>query len=128
MMRAILTILLLVSPSFVHAKDVTCTIPTAWEARATQLCEVLRKNERTRNANWSDDLCATELLRLSLRRFEDGITATAEENKKRSAVRTKLRAFDRDYPLKHTKASCGDLTIDTEFGEQCDPPNGTTCK
>lgn len=88
---------------------------------------MLRSDMQVRVTDWNNDECATEFLRRGLRDFEASTTQAASIATVKDDVSNALTAFDTDYPIQATLAFCGDSIVDTEFGEQCDPPDGVTC-
>jgi cysteine-rich repeat protein len=99
-----------------YAANVTCTVPAAQVSRAVELCEALRIDIPVRAADWSLTICANELLRRGLRQFEASYT-------KRTAVANALDTNLSNHPSVAIRAFCGDGTVDTEFGEECDDGN-----
>ncbi len=130
-MRLFLIILALALPGPVFAVDLTCTVPAgAATTRGGELCEILRQQLKVRPADWSNDACATELLRQGLRNFEGSVTRLAALVTADSTLSSALSTFDTNHPESVTAAVCGDGVVDDtdpDLGEQCDPPNGTTC-
>lgn len=130
-MRILIFVLLLALPGSASAVNLTCTVPPgAATARGGQLCELLRQSVNVRTADWSNNACATEFLRRGLRNFEASVIRRASEATVRGDVTTALGTFDTNHPRAVNSAICGDGVVDDtdpNLGEECDPPNGTTC-
>lgn len=125
-MRAILVILglALLAPS-ARAADITITIPAAIVADAGVLCEALRVQLVVRAAEWTNKQCAEEFLRRGLRSFKAQASSDAARAAAVATVKADIATFDGNFPVQ-TPAACGDGTLDTEFGEQCDDGNTTS--
>ena len=122
--RILLIGLILILAGTASAVDLTCTVPSAFVTRATELCEELRLRLHVRTADWDNDVCSTEFLRLGLLAGEKESTRLAARNTVRDDVTTAVDSFRTDFP-RVTAAICGDSTVDLEFNEQCDDGNTT---
>jgi len=123
----VFALLIFLIPSMAAAVNLVCTVPNAVATRATELCEVLRLQLTVRSSDWNNNACASELLRQGLRSYERSVSRDTAELVARAAVMSNLDAFDTNFPIAYTSAVCGDSVVDAEFGEQCDPPDGSTC-
>lgn len=110
----------------VLAADLVCTVPAGAVTRATQLCEELRLERRIRVSEWSNDICATEILRIGLLEVERRVTERDQDLIHEAAVKDTLSKLKTDFP-RVDAVVCGDGIVDTEFGEECDPPNHADC-
>ena len=119
-----LPVIVLLFPSVGLAADLTCTLPAASVARGIELCEELRLNMHIRTAEWSNDICATQFLRIGLRIGERKSTERAAREAVADDIDIAINTFDADWPML-VRAKCGDGTLDTEFGETCDDGNTT---
>lgn len=117
-----IAILILLLPGLASAADLTCTVPAASVTRAVELCDELRLELKIRTAEWDNDVCATQFLRVGLRSGERRSTEKASRRTVRDDLDIAISAFDTDWP-RLIGASCGDGTLDTEFGETCDDGN-----
>ncbi len=125
-MKSILMMsVLLISPLNVQAADLTCTIPTRAVPRAIELCEVLRLQLQVRKAEWANNVCATELLRIGFQTVNRTVSNRESKRAARQAVQTAVDRLKTDHPIAFVPAVCGDGIIDTEFGETCDDGNTT---
>ncbi len=115
-------VLVFVLPSVALSADLTCTLPAASIARGVELCEELRSKLGIRTAEWSNDVCATQFLRIGLRVGEQRSTERVARMAVRDNLDIALNAFDADWPMP-VRAICGDGTLDTEFQEECDDGN-----
>ncbi len=115
---------LLLLPASALAVDLVCTVPAAQVSRAVELCEELRLNLGIRTSEWSNDVCATQFLRIGLREGEKRSTERASRQTVNNNVDLALETFKSNWPLL-VRASCSDGTLDTEFGEACDDGNQT---
>ena len=118
----LLVILMLLLPVPALAANLVCTVPNAQVPRAVELCEELRQNLHVANANWSNNVCATQFLRIGLRSGERKSTKKASQATVRNDIDIALTAFDEDFP-RPVAARCGDGATDSEFGETCDDGN-----
>jgi hypothetical protein len=107
------------------AADLTCTVPSAAIPRAQELCEELRVSLRVRPADWSNDVCATELLRQGLLQAERKVTKREAQATVNTAISDAVSAYEGDHPRAVTHSFCGDGITDSEFGEECD--GGGSC-
>ena len=112
--------LLLACPA--SAVDFTCTLPNSLIVQAQGLCEELRVTLRVRSANWSNNICATQMLRLGLFEANRRSARAAAEVVAQQSVQTQVSAFESPWALPII-AVCGDGIIDIQFGEQCDDNN-----
>ena len=130
-MKYLAIAIVLLIPASGWATALTCTVPDgAATTRAAALCTLLRKEMRVTSANWSNDKCATEFLRRSLRNYEAAVTDAASRQTVKDDTATALATFDGVHADATTRSVCGDSTVDDtdpDLGEECDPPNGTTC-
>lgn len=106
------------------AVNLTCSVPNAVVTRAQELCEEIRLELHVRSSVWSNNECATQLLRLGLFEANRKSVTKAANLVAAQTISTELQEFDPLWPGL-TPASCGDGTLDTEFGEQCDDNNQT---
>ena len=83
-MKAFILLCSLLLPLAAFAADLTCTVPQANIARGQQLCEDLRLQMRIATANWSNNKCASEFLRLGMIEVERRVT-TRQANADRTA-------------------------------------------
>ncbi len=119
-MRILVTFWLLVfTTQAARAVDLTCTVPAAVVSRGVELCSELRLTLRVRAADWNNNVCATEFLRLGFLQAEKTSTRRAAQAAVRDAVTTAIDTFDARFP-RTPAAVCGDGTLDVEFGEECD--------
>ena len=115
------------------AADITCSIPDLALARAIELCEVFRTELGIRQADWTNKVCADELLRKGFKRLHSIDVNLSEAQTARDTVATSEANFAIAFPISTTPASCGDGTLDVNMpiggfpGEECDPPDGVTC-
>jgi cysteine-rich repeat protein len=128
-MRAAAAFLLLFSPAILAA-DLIVTIPSAAVPNAIARCDTQRIALRIRAVDWSNDICATIMVRLGLRVLTEAdseaagrTSVSAAENAAAATTAAALVAFDADFPYPVTSAACGDSILDTEFGEACDDGN-----
>jgi len=121
---ACLCALFLLLPSIAGAATVTCTIPDANVARTVQLCEELRQSSRVRSAEWSNQICANQLLRAALVADERRVTNNTASQTVTSTVNDAVVLFQSTWP-QPARATCGDGILDTEppFNEACDDGN-----
>ena len=122
-MRFLLLLLALLIAGPSHADVFSCTVPRDFVARMGELCESLRVSVQVRPGGWSDDICVSELIRRSLLARERTAVRAASRRTVNDDVTTAVDDFNRDFPQDITRATCGDGTLDTEFGEQCDDGN-----
>lgn len=115
--------LLLAAPA--GAVDLVCAVPAAAVPRAVEICETLRLQKRIRAADWSNDVCATELLRIGLVTTERKIATDTARRTTRTIVNDAVVAYQANHPTALTAAECGDGTTDAEYGETCDDGNRT---
>jgi len=107
-----------------YAATLACDVPTANVVRSAELCEELRVRLRVRTADWDNDVCATEVLRIGLIEVEKRVTKNSFTQSANTVVRDAVSDFTSTWPPA-TPAICGDGTLDTEFGEECDDGNQT---
>ncbi len=107
-----LAVLALASPTL--AASLTCTVPAAEVARATELCDALRIDMRAKLSEWSLTVCADELLRRGIRQFEARYT-------ERTAVAIALETNAVAHPSTVVLDACGDG--EKESWEECDDGN-----
>ena len=115
-------VLILLAPITTLAADLTCTVPAANLTRAVELCEELRLRMRVRTADWTNDVCATEFLRIGLLEGERRSTRVSFNANLRQALSDAENLFTSTWAVT-VPATCGDSTVDTEFGETCDDGN-----
>lgn len=124
------TVLIVVAGVALHATaassaDATCSIPSAIVPQVLALCEDVRVSRRVPSDDWSIDDCASDFLQRGARQYyrsrESAKAAAATDDD----IRSKLAVFDTNFPSPSlAKVSrCGDGTIDSEFGEECDDGN-----
>ncbi len=103
----------------------TCEIPVEAETRFAELCEIVRREHRIRTADWSEDACATNFMRIGVRTLELKHRAGNAQETMRDIVQTDMSTFDVDFTDEQValETSCGDGTTDVEFGETCDDGN-----
>ena len=124
-MRRLLLLLVILLPVRAFGITLNCEVPQPYAARGATLCEMLRVDIPARG--WDDNDCATEFLRRGLREYDAGVTRKEAAATVENDVSNALSTFDTSFPTQYTKAVCGDSIVDTEFGEECDPPDGVTC-
>ena len=105
------------------AADLTCTLPDGYVSRGIFLCEEMRVRLRIRVADWSNDTCASEFLRVGLLAGDKASTRKAARATVSQAVNDAVDSFNIDFPRVAVVAFCGDTILDTEFGEECDDGN-----
>jgi cysteine-rich repeat protein len=71
-------------------------------------------------ADWSNDVCATEFLRIGLRTYEANERRKQRDLEADAAFQADLIIFDTNHPQIVTHDHCGNGTTDVEFGEECD--------
>ena len=122
-MKRLLLVLILL-PLTAGAADLPCVVPTANVARAIELCEQLRINLRIRSAEWSNDICATQFLRIGLLAGERATSRRAANTTVQTLVNDAVTTFSSTWAVPE-QAECGDGTLDTEdpFSEECDDGN-----
>ena len=121
---AIIAVCLLAMAWPIRAADLTCTVPPgAAVTKAIELCEVLRLRLSVRAADWDNDVCATEFLRIGLETGERTRARNEAAATTRTVVRDAVAAFRADHPPSVASAFCGDTIVDVEFGEECDDGN-----
>lgn len=122
-MRTTLVILLFLLAPMAWAADLTVTVPSAAVPEALSRCDELRVTFKVRAAEWNNNLCATVFTRLGLRSFTASQEQADATQTITDAVQTAMSQFDANWPEPFVSAYCGDGTIDTEFGEECDDNN-----
>lgn len=110
--------LALAAPSV--AATIQCEVPNPYITRATELCEELRLRLRVRSADWSNKVCADEILRVGFRTVDASSTEKDAKATIRAAKEAALSSFDTNFPISAVQSTCGDSIADAEFGEQCD--------
>lgn len=129
MIALVLVLVLFASPAL--AADLTCSIPAAAVPRAQELCELLRVKLRVRTTDWSNDVCATELLRLGLLQAEKVATKAEAKSVTGTMLSDAVAAMHAAHPIQATVAYCGDGQVDSIGGyvEECDDGvnNGNPC-
>ncbi len=108
--------------STASAVDLVCSVPAANVTRAVELCEELRLSLRVRTADWTNDVCATEFLRMGLLEGERRSTRKAFNATVNSTIGAAMRDFGATWS-RPIAATCGDGVTDAEFGEGCDDGN-----
>ena len=105
-MTRLLLIALLLMPSLAQAE--TCTIPAGSATDKATYCEEFRQELRVRSTAWSNDLCATQLVRLGLEARL--VTATRGNTQEiiNDAIDVQRNRFRAAFPLP-TQATCGDF-------------------
>ncbi len=118
-------LLLAAAPALAIPLDVT--VPGAAAAEATDQCERQRVLLRVRAAEWSNDICATFMVRLGIRtsllqemKAESRSVVQAAVNTSSVIAQTAMNQYDANFPLPAVPSECGDSIVDTEFGEDCD--------
>ena len=124
MKRRLLVLAILLVPSAGIAADLVCTLPAAYVTRGVALCEELRLNLHVRTSEWSNNVCASQFLRLGLLTGDKASTRRASNATVSQAVNDAVDQFSIDWP-RIVSATCGDAILDTEFGETCDDGNVT---
>ncbi len=104
------------------AASLTCELPAAYVSRGVELCEELRVRLHVRTADWSNDVCASEFLRIGLLKGDRDSTRREASRTVSDAVNDAVATFEASWP-RITAATCGDGILDTEFGESCDDGN-----
>ena len=74
-------------------------------------------------ANWTNDLCATELARRGLRDFHLAYQRSVLQDQLATDFSAVRDTYNTDFPAPYVVSYCGDGTTDTEFGEECDDGN-----
>jgi len=109
------------------AADLVCTVPASNVARSVELCEELRLAMNVRTADWNNDVCATQFLRVGLLEGERLSSTRSARATVSNAVANATEGFKQTWP-RPVGAECGDGILDTEFGETCDDGgNSVTC-
>jgi len=122
-MKALLILLVLALPLPAFAADLTCTVPTAAVPRAVELCEELRLQMRVRTADWNNDVCASEFLRIGLRTGERASTKRAAQSTVRDTVND--ADFEESYDSSVCNAESGDgRTTSTGTSATCEYGGG----
>jgi len=122
MKRFLFSLLIVLYAPVALAADLTCTLPAAYVSRGVELCEELRLRLHVRTADWSNDACASEFLRIGLLTGDKDSTRRAARETVNDAVNDAVDLFNTNWP-RIVPATCGDDTLDTEFGEECDDGN-----
>jgi cysteine-rich repeat protein len=122
MKRWILLGLLLLYASPSRAANLTCVLPADYVTRGVELCEELRLELGVRASEWSNDVCASQFLRIGLLEGDKSSTRKASRATVNQAVNDAVDQFNIDWPGL-AAAFCGDGILDTEFGEECDDGN-----
>lgn len=122
-MKRLIALLLFLVAGTVSAADLTVTVPAAAVVDALTRCEELRVASRIRIGEYSNDLCATIFTRLGLYSFTVTGVRQDEAEIMEDAVNVAIAQFNADWPVPYVPALCGDGTLDTEFGEECDDGN-----
>ncbi len=122
--KIIFLITLLIAPT-AYALSPTCEIPVAAETRFAELCEIIRRERRIRTADWSEDACATNFMRIGVRRVELKHRAGNAQEAMSNIVQSDMNTFDADFTdeSRTLETRCGDGITQTEFGETCDDGN-----
>ena len=105
------------------AADLTCTVPVAAVPRAQELCEIVRLRYRVRAADWSNDSCATELLRIGIIEVERRAASAVAKEATETIIKDAVTLYMESHPTALVSAYCGDGITDVEFGEECDDGN-----
>ena len=116
---------LFLAAGLASAADLTVTVPAAAVPKSVEMCELLRQEVRVRTAEWSNDLCATLMLRVGVRVYVDRFERQGAQQTIDDTVQAEIDAFDANWPPPYAAAYCGDDILDIEFGEQCDDGNTT---
>jgi cysteine-rich repeat protein len=122
-MRYLIAFFILFFGSVATAATFNCTVPGAATADASAVCEQLRVELAVRTADWNNDQCATELARRGLREYHRVANRRSLEILASEDHGVAMESFDTNFPVQYTPAYCGDGTLDTEFGEECDDGN-----
>lgn len=122
-MKYCILILALVATAPAIAADLTCTLPDAYVPRGLELCEEMRIRMHVRSSDWSNDVCASEFLRIGLLTGDKASTRRAARATVSQAVNDAVDSFNIAFPRVAFIAFCGDSILDTEFGETCDDGN-----
>ncbi len=122
-MKTLIILLAMFVAAPAAAVDLVCTVPAAAVTRAGERCEILRGKRQVRAGEWSNDICATEILRLGLLAVERSDATRTAQMANASAVNDAVSANEANHPSATTSVACGDGTADAEFGEACDDGN-----
>jgi cysteine-rich repeat protein len=125
MKQVFISILVTVFAGQAIAADLTCTLPAAYVSRGVELCEELRLRLNVRTADWSNDACASEFLRIGFLAGDKKSVQRASSSTVSDAVNDAVASFTTAWP-RIVAATCGDGTPDTEFGETCDDGNASS--
>ena len=104
------------------AANLTCTVPAENVARTIEICEELRIELRQRVGDWSNNKCASQLLRVGLFAEDRRMAKNSARVISRESIATAVNDFQSTW-LSPEPAACGDLIVDFEFGETCDDGN-----
>jgi len=106
------------------AADLVCTVPAANVARSVELCEELRLQLRVRSTEWSNDVCASQFLRIGLLAGERNISKRLANTAVATLVNDAIVTYESTW-ARPTAAICGDGVLDSEapFLEACDDAN-----
>ncbi len=123
MKLTIALLILLLAPLTGYAVDLTCTVPGPAMPRLNALCSDLQAQHGVRSADWSNDICATHVLRARLEEVDRVGTREASRAGVRAAADMSAQSFAADYPRVVIPARCGDGVVDAQRAEQCDDGN-----
>lgn len=125
-MRLFLLLLVAVFAAPANAVNLTCVVPGPNVTRGVELCEELRQQLRVRSADWDNDVCASQFLRIGMLAGERQSTRRAASATVAGLVNDAVVTMQSTWP-QPTRAVCGDSTLDTEtpFLEECDDGNLT---
>ncbi len=97
-------------------------VPRKYRAGLLAICDEIRISLHRRTL--PNPICARILILEGAKARTNRETATATRDLVKDTVRTALADLVADFPLDlPPQATCGDGTLDTEFGEECDDGN-----
>lgn len=86
------------SATSASAIDLVCTVPTAAVTEALLSCEFLRVELGLTPAQWSNDICATQTLRVGLRTITERRSRLSADDARTAAIRASLLDFQTNWP------------------------------
>lgn len=122
-MKRLIAIALFLVAGAVSAANLTVIIPSEAVPKGVEMCEILRNELRVRSSEWSNNLCATIFTRIGMRVYVARDERRGAQQTIDDLVQVEVDLFDTNWPKPFTRAVCGDGTLDTEFGEECDDDN-----
>ncbi len=123
MVRFLIPLLLI--PWTALALDVNVTVPTASETRFAATCDIIIRDGRLAE-NTTDDECAAELIKRSMRQTLSRNAETLASRTVRRAAQDERNAVNLEFGSATRRAVCGDGNLDTRAGEVCDDGAGNS--